>query len=43
MKNNGVDIYSANKLLNIVSEDKLSKILKSDNLLKEGFSLNDLF
>jgi aspartate ammonia-lyase len=42
MKENSIDIYSANKSLNCIEHQKLERILKPENLLKEGFTLNDL-
>jgi aspartate ammonia-lyase len=42
MKQNKSDIYSANQALNCIDSQKLEQILKPENLLKEGFTLNDL-
>ncbi|NSW93840.1 MAG: aspartate ammonia-lyase [Bacteroidales bacterium] len=42
MKKNKSDIFEANKSLEIMDEDKLKQILKPGNLLKSGFSLEDL-
>jgi aspartate ammonia-lyase len=42
MKENKLDILEANKVLKVISEDKLKEILKPGNLLKLGFSLDDL-
>lgn len=42
MKNSGCDIFEANKKLNLIDEGKLKSILKPENLLKTGFTLNDL-
>lgn len=42
MKNKGISIYEANGLLKIIDEKKLKSILEPGNLLKLGFSLNDL-
>lgn len=42
MKEFNLDIYEANKKLNLISGAKLVEILKPDNLIKEGFSIKDL-
>lgn len=42
MKNENIDIFAANKIINMISDEKLNKILETQNLLKQGFSLNDL-
>lgn len=42
MKATNCDIFEANKKLNILDEEKLISVLKPENLLKTGFSLNDL-
>ena len=42
MKASGSDIFEANKKLNLIDEEKLKSVLKPENLLKTGFTLNDL-
>lgn len=42
MKNNHISIVEANRLLNIMPEDKLLQIIQPGNLLKEGFDLQDI-
>jgi aspartate ammonia-lyase len=42
MKASGCDIFEANKKLNLIDEEKLKSVLKPENLLKTGFTLNDL-
>ena len=42
MKNKGVDIYTANENLKILDSVKIKKILSPQNLLKMGFTLNDI-
>ncbi len=42
MKEKKIDIFEANNILKAVDEAKLKIILQSDNLLKLGFSLDDL-
>ncbi len=42
MKENGQDIRTANRNLNIVPEDQLERLLKSENLLKLGYTLSEL-
>ena len=42
MKEKGIDILEANRILEIIDEKKLSEILEPGNLLKLGFSLTDL-
>jgi aspartate ammonia-lyase len=42
MKANNVSIFEANKELKFIDEQKLTELLKPGNLLKEGFSIEDL-
>ncbi len=42
MKENKIDIFEANSILGYISEKKLKSILEPGNLLKSGFSLDDL-
>ncbi|MBN2487293.1 MAG: hypothetical protein JXB34_15060 [Bacteroidales bacterium] len=42
MKQNQTDIICANHALKLIESERLNKILKPENLLKEGFTLNDL-
>jgi len=42
MKTSGCDIFEANKKLNLIDKEKLKSVLKPENLLKTGFTLNDL-
>lgn len=42
MKSKGLDIFHANRELDLIPEQKLQQILSPDNLLKLGYSLNDL-
>ena len=42
MKNNHLSIVEANRLLNIMPEEKLLQIIQPDNLLKEGFNIQDI-
>jgi aspartate ammonia-lyase len=42
MKGKSIDIFEANRELSLLPESKLQQILKSDNLLKLGYSLNDI-
>lgn len=42
MKSKGLDIFEANKEIDLLPEQKLRQILRPDNLLKLGYSLNDL-
>ncbi|HVN57895.1 MAG TPA: lyase family protein [Bacteroidales bacterium] len=42
MKQDGIDIFEANKRLRIIKEERLRKILEPGNLLKLGFSLDEL-
>lgn len=42
MKSKGIDIFEANRELELLPETKLEQILKPDNLLKLGYSLNDI-
>ncbi len=42
MKINAVDVFKANRKLNLLPEEKLSKLLLSGNLLKLGYTFGDL-
>jgi aspartate ammonia-lyase len=42
MKSNDLTIFEANLKLKLINEQKLIDLLKPQNLLKSGFSLNDL-
>jgi aspartate ammonia-lyase len=42
MKNKHISIIEANRLLNIMPEEKLLQIIQPDNLLKEGFNMQDI-
>ena len=42
MKVHNIDIFEANAKLKLIDGDKLKEILKAENLLKLGFSINDL-
>jgi len=42
MKTSDCDIFEANKKLKLIDEEKLKNVLKPENLLKTGFTLNDL-
>jgi len=43
MRKQNIDIFEANQNLKIIDSEKLKIILQTENLLKTGFSLNDLF
>jgi aspartate ammonia-lyase len=43
MKEHKTDIFTANKILNIISEEKLNTILQPENLLKLGYSVKDIY
>ncbi len=42
MKESGNDIFSANEELGLVDPDMLKKLLEADQLLKKGFTVNDI-
>jgi aspartate ammonia-lyase len=42
MKEKNIDIFEANNILNVIDPEKLKAILQPGNLLKLGFSLDDL-
>ena len=42
MKTSGLNIFQANKKLQIIDTEKLKKVLQPQNLLKMGFTVNDL-
>ncbi|MBN2663173.1 MAG: hypothetical protein JXR68_05950 [Bacteroidales bacterium] len=37
-----INVFEANKILNLLDEDKIKELLKPDNLLKNGFSLKEI-
>jgi aspartate ammonia-lyase len=41
MKTNNVDVFEANNVLKLLDKNKLRTLLKPENILKEGFSLED--
>jgi aspartate ammonia-lyase len=43
MKEKKIDIFEANTILNVIDETSLKSILQPGNLLKLGFSLDDLY
>ena len=42
MKERQIDIFEANRILNVLDDAKLKTVLQPENLLKLGFSLDDL-
>jgi aspartate ammonia-lyase len=42
MKASGKDVFEANRELGIIEEKKLLKLMEPDNLLKKGFTVNDI-
>jgi len=42
MKSSGRSILEVNTELNFIPDDKLTELLKPSNLLKSGYSVNDL-
>lgn len=42
MRDKGIDIFEANRILNSVDENSLRKVLEPGNLLKLGFTLEDI-
>jgi aspartate ammonia-lyase len=42
MKENKIDIFEANRIMKIIEDEKLKIILQPGNLLKLGFSLDDI-
>jgi aspartate ammonia-lyase len=42
MREKKINIFEANSLLNIIDEERLTAILKPANLMKLGFSFEDL-
>ncbi|MBI5009790.1 MAG: aspartate ammonia-lyase [Bacteroidia bacterium] len=42
MKEQKIDIFEANSILKLIDNEKLKSILQPGNLLKQGFSLDDL-
>ncbi len=42
MKNTHCDVFTANQRLHLINPDKLKEIMRTENLLKLGYSLNEL-
>jgi len=42
MREKNINLFEANKILATMDEDKIKRIISPANLLKEGFSLNDI-
>jgi aspartate ammonia-lyase len=42
MKKKKIDIFEANRILKVIDDEKLKTILQPGNLLKLGFSLDEL-
>jgi aspartate ammonia-lyase len=42
MKEKNISLFEANKILNCISQEKLKIIVQPENLLKEGYSVQDL-
>jgi aspartate ammonia-lyase len=42
MKNKNISIFDANSNLHLISEKKLLEIIRPENLLKEGYSIQDI-
>ena len=42
MRKNNIDVFQSNNKLKLISEEKLKRILNADNILKTGFTVNDL-
>ena len=42
MKENHSDVFNANKKLKLIKEEKLKHLLKPENLLKTGYTLEDI-
>jgi len=42
MKENGADIFTANEELGMIEAEKLKKLMEADQLLKKGFTVDDI-
>ena len=42
MKESGADIFTANEDLGLIEEEKLKKLMEADQLLKKGFTMDDI-
>jgi aspartate ammonia-lyase len=42
MKESGTDIFTANEELGMIDRSKLKKLMEADQLLKKGFTMNDI-
>lgn len=42
MKNSGADIFSANRSLGLLDPEQLKKLMEAEQLLKQGFTMDDI-
>jgi len=42
MRRTGKDVFDANRSLGLIPEKKLDSLMKPENLLKKGFTMNDI-
>jgi len=42
MKENRCTVFEANEKLQLVSDDRMKKLMEPDQLLKKGFTMNDI-
>ncbi len=42
MQENRCDVFKANEILGLLEEEKLARVMKPDQLLKQGFTMNDI-
>lgn len=42
MKQNNVNVFEANRVLNLISSEKLQTLMKPEALVQQGYSINDL-
>jgi len=42
MKESSMDIFTANEELDLMDQSKLKKLMEADQLLKKGFTMNDI-
>ena len=42
MKKSGTDIFTANRSLGMLHEEKLKALMQPENLLRKGFTMKDI-
>jgi aspartate ammonia-lyase len=42
MRKDNIDLFEANKRMDVMNEEKIKQLVNPENLLKEGFDINDI-